>query len=167
MREAKTPPRDTSEIKAKLRSYGELQRRIDLLITRLENHMETIDTLPTPNYSGMPSGSHDGTTKAERYVERKDELEQKIDRMIQQEKELRKEVEDMIALLSDPDEQTALEMRYIDGLNWWEVTVALWGSCEDYDEHEKRYLKRTFRIHGEALQRLAAVFQPKTSPAEQ
>lgn len=167
MREATTPPRDTSEIKAKLRSYGELQRRLDLLIVRLEYHMETIDALPGPNYSGMPSGSHDNTTHAERYTERTDELEDKIANMREEEKELRQELEDMISLLSDPDEKSALEMHYIDGLNWRAVTVALWGNLEDYDEHEKRYLKRTFRIHGEALQRLAAVFQPKTLPAEQ
>lgn len=153
-------------VKAKLRSYGDLQRRIDHQVTRLENLMDTIDSLPAASYSGMLKGSSDGTTKAERYVERKDDLERRIDRMIQEERELRRSVESMIALLTDPDEQAILEMKYIDGLAWPNVCLSLFGELDDYAEGEDRYMKRTFRIHGEALQRLAAHYRDQILASE-
>ena len=161
MQDIQTRPRDTGEIKAKLKSYGALQRRIDLLITRLENLMEEIDTLPTANFSGMPSGrGQKRPTKAERYTEKKDELEQKISKLTRQERHLRKELEDMINLLADPDEQGVLEMRYIDTQGWEPIAFSLFGMLDEYEDNPERYMKRTFRVHGEALQHLAAVFPP-------
>ena len=126
--------------------------------------MDTIDSLPAASYSGMPKGSSDGTTKAERYVKRKDDLERRIDRMIQEERELRRSVESMIALLTDPDEQAVLEMKYIDGLAWPNVCLSLFGELDDYAED--RYMKRTVRIHGEALQRLAAHYRDQIVASE-
>jgi len=158
MQETQTRPRDTTPIKTKLRSYGNLQRKIEHQITRLENLMDTIDSLPATNYSGMPSGPHDGTSKAERYVEKKDELERKIRKMVKEEKQLKEELEELIALLSDPDEQAILLIRYIDCFEWEDVSFSLYGAESDYADNEERYMKRTFRLHGAALQRLAAVF---------
>jgi len=166
MQESKTQPReDTGAIKTKLKSYGDLQRRIDHLITRLENLMDTIDSLPGADYSGMPRGSSDRTSKAERYVEKKDDLEQKIDRLVLQEKVLRKELEEIASALDDPDEQAVIEMKYLDTQNWQDVAFSLFGNKDDYDDNAERYMKRTFRIHGDALQHLAAIFTPKTPPA--
>ena len=158
MQETQARPRDTEPIKTKLKSYGRLQRKIEYQITRLENLMDTIDSLPATNYSGMPSGPHDGTSKAERYVEKKDELERKIRKMVKEEKQLKEELEELIALLSDPDEQAILEIRYIDCFEWEDVSFALYGAEVDYGDNPERYMKRTFRIHGAALQRLAAVY---------
>ena len=64
------------------------------------------------------------------------------------------------------DEQTVIEMRYLDGAKWWAISAALYGSEDDYDEHEKRYLKRTFKVHGSALQSLARIDKAQT-PAEE
>lgn len=164
MREAYGQPRETDEIKAKLRSYGKLQRRLDNQITRLENLMESIDAVGSTNYSGMPAGSHDGTSRAERYVEQKDELEKKIDSMIQEERELKKELEDLIAQLDNPDEQGVLELKYIDGIEWPDVSELLFGSAEDYEDNPERYMKRTFRIHGAALQRLSRIYRGEPAP---
>ena len=63
--------------------------------------------------------------------------------------------------MEKPDEQTVLEMHYFDAANWWTVCAALHGSREDYDEHEQRYLKRTFKLHGSALQSLARIYRAK------
>lgn len=165
MQDTNTQPRNnTGEVKAKLRSYGILQRRIDHQITRLENLVETIDSIASANYSGMPSGPHDGVSKAERYVEKKDELERKIDSMIQQEKILRKEVEELIALLPDPDEQACLEMKYVDVMDWQDVAFGLFGMLAEYESHKERYMKRTFKLHGAALQRLSEICWEKRPP---
>ena len=109
----------------------------------------------TPNLTGLPSGGGDGTSKIERQVAKKDELEKKIRRMIMEERQLRKELEQLIETLKNPDEQTVIEMRYIDRAKWWTVCAALYSTEPDYNEKADKYLKRTFKLHGSALQALA------------
>lgn len=115
----------------------------------------------SPNLSGMPGGSGDGTSKTERQVVQKDELTQAINAMQQEEYDERMELELLIGKMKNPDEQTVIEMRYFDHARWWAVSAALFGDMEDYEEHEKRYLKRTFKIHGSALQSLAKIYAQK------
>lgn len=158
-------PKETERIKKKLEHYTTYQRRIDNLIERLEYLEATMGSPSTPNLSGEPSGGGDGTSKTERQVLKKLELEQQIRDMIADEERERKELEALISLMRKPDEQTVIEMRYLDGAKWWAISAALYGNETDYDEHEQRYLKRTFKIHGSALQSLAKV-ERKQNPAE-
>ncbi len=148
-------PKETDEIKQRLESYATLQRKIDNQIERLENLIATTGSPSTPNLTGLPSGGGDGTSKIERQVARKDELEEKIRRMIKEERQLRGELEQLIEKLKNPDEQTVIEMRYIDQAKWWTVCAALYSTEPDYEEKADKYLKRTFKLHGSALQALA------------
>lgn len=148
-------PKETDAIKQKLDSYATLQRKIDNQIERLENLNATMGSPSTPNLTGLPSGDGDGTSKIERQVAKKDELEKKIRRMIMEERQLRKELEQLIETLKNPDEQTVIEMRYIDRTKWWTVCAALYSTEPDYNEKADKYLKRTFKLHGSALQALA------------
>lgn len=148
-------PKETDEIKQRLESYATLQRKIDNQIVRLENLIATMSSPSTPNLTGLPSGGGDGTSKIERQVARKDELEENIRRMIKEEQQLRGELEQLIEQLKNPDEQTVIEMRYIDRAKWWKVCAALYSTEPDYEEKADKYLKRTFKLHGSALQALA------------
>ena len=147
-------PKETDKIKKKLERVATLKRRIDNLIERLEYLESTMGSASTPNLTGLPSGG-DGTSKTEREVARKDELEEKIRRMIKEERQLRRELEQLIEKLKNPDEQTVIEMRYIDRAKWWTVCAALYSTEPDYEEKADKYLKRTFKLHGSALQALA------------
>ena len=111
-------PKETDEIKQRLESYAALQRKIDNQIERLENLIATMGSPSTPNLTGLPSGGGDGTSKIERQVAKKDELEKKIRRMIMEERQLRKELEQLIETLKNPDEQTVIEIRYTDRAKW-------------------------------------------------
>ena len=148
-------PKETDEIRQRLESYATLQRKIDNQIERLENLIATMGSPSTPNLTGLPSGGGDGTSKIERQVAKKDELEAKIRRMVTEERQLRKELEQLIETLKNPDEQTVIEMRYIDRAKWWTVCAALYSTEPDYEEKADKYLKRTFKLHGSALQALA------------
>ena len=112
----------------------------------------------SPNMRGMPSGGRDGSSKVEREVIKKMELEEKLGDMYVEENRLREEIEKLIELMEKPNEQTVIEMRYLDGLKWQVISIALYGEEEDYDENEQRYLKRTFKIHGSALQTLTRIY---------
>lgn len=154
-------PKETDAIKEKLQHYATFQRRIENKIERLVYLESVMGSPSSPNLSGMPGGGGDGTSKTERQVVQKDELTQAINAMQQEEYDERMELELLIGKMKNPDEQTVIEMRYFDHARWWAVCAALFGDMEDYEEHEKRYLKRTFKIHGSALQSLAKVYTPK------
>ena len=62
----------------------------------------------SPNLSGMPGGSGDGTSKTERQVVQKDELTQAINAMQQEEYDERMELELLIGKMKNPDEQTVI-----------------------------------------------------------
>lgn len=156
---AKKQPKETDAIRAKLENYAALQRKIDNQIERLATLGDSMDSPSTPNLTGMPSGGSDGISKTERQVIRYMELNAKIDEMINEEQQLRQELDTMIDSMTNPNEQTVIQMRYLDGASWGATCAALFGSEPDYDDYEKRYQKRTFKIHGSALQALARIYR--------
>ena len=158
MSQTEKQPKETDKIKELLEAYTKYQRRIDNAEERLAFLEYTMGSPSSPNLSGMPSGSRDGTSKQEREVIKKLELEEKLRDMYAEENRKREEIEAMIELMEKPDEQTAIEMCYLDRASWRAISAALHGNEPDYDEHEQRYLKRTFKIHGSALQTLARIY---------
>ena len=156
--ETTKPQKKTAEIRALLEGYIKYQKRIDNTEERLANLESTLGAPSSSNLSGMPSGSRDRTSKQERDYLKKEELEEKLEEMYLEENRRREEIEGLIEQMEEPDEQTVIEMRYIDDANWRTISVALHGKLADYDEHEDRYLKRTFKIHGRALQTLARIY---------
>ena len=161
MNQTERQQKETDEIKALLEAYAIYQKRIDNAEERLAYLESTMGAPSSPNLSGMPSGSHDGTSKQERDLIKKLELEEKLGDMYVEENRKREEIEELIALMENPDEQTAIEMRYLDRAGWRSISAALHGNEPDYDEHEQRYLKRTFKIHGHALQSLAKIYNAR------
>ena len=153
------PPKETDEIKALLESYIKYQKRIDNTEERLAFLESTLGAPSSSNLSGMPSGSRDGSSKQERDVLKKLELEEKLQEMYEEENRRREEIEGLIEQMDEPDEQTVIEMRYLDGTDWWTISAALHGKLSNFEEYEERYLKRTFKLHGRALQTLARIYK--------
>lgn len=148
--------KETDAIRKRLEHYTTYQRRIDNLIERLDYLESVMGSVSSPNLSGLPAGG-DGTSKTERQILRKMEIEQQLRDMIDAEAKERRELEDLISCMKNPDEQTVLEMRYLDGAKWWPICDALYSAESDYDQKADKYLKRTFKIHGSALQALAKI----------
>ena len=151
-------PKQTDEIKALLESYTKFQKRIDNTEKRIECLESTMGAPSTPSYSGMPSGGRDGSSKVERDLIKKEELVEKLGELYAEENRLREEIEGLIELMEKPDEQTVIEMHYMDGAKWWPICATLYDDEPDYDDNPQRYLKRTFKIHGSALQTLARIY---------
>lgn len=157
------PPKETDEIRGLLEAYISYQKRIDNTEERLAFLEYSLGSLSSPNLSGMPTGSRDGSSKQEREVLKKLELEERLRDMYAEENRKREEIEELIERMEKPNEQTAIEMRYIDRASWRAISAALHGNEPDYDEHEKRYLKKTFKIHGSALQTLARIYRERVA----
>lgn len=163
---AEKKAKETDAVKNKLESYAVLKRMIRNKNKRLQTLEASIGSTSSPGLSGMPGGGGDGTSTVERFAIKKDSLERSIKRMQREERELLDELEALIDHLTDPDELSVIEMHYIDGLKWWPVCAALFAEEEDYEEKADKYLKRTFRIHGSALQALARVYNGEEAQDE-
>lgn len=150
--------RETDDVRAFLEAYRILQRRIDNTERRIEALELSMGTPSGPNLSGMPSGGRGDSSKVEREVIRKAELEDRIRTLYAEENRHREEIEDLIDRLERPEQQTAIEMRYIDGARWDAVSAALYSDEADYEQREQKYLKRTFKVHGAALLALARIY---------
>lgn len=159
MSQTEKQPKQTDEIKKLLAAYKNLQKRIDNTEKRKECLEISMGAPSTSNYSGMPGGSRDNSSKQERDTIKKEELEEKLGDLYAEENDRREEIEELIEQMEKPNEQTVIEMHYIDGEKWWNICASLFEDEPDYEENAKRYLKRTFRIHGSALQTLARIYK--------
>lgn len=162
----KKKPKETDEIKAFLNTYSKFSKRIYNAEVRLDALELTMYETAHPNLSGMPGGSGDSGGRQERIVVSIEELKQKIGDLNREENRYREEIEEMVELMEKPDEQTVMEMRYLDGFGWSSISATLYGEEPDYDEYEKRYLKRTFKLHGSALQSLAKIYEARKGGGE-
>lgn len=158
-------PKETDAVRAKLDSYAALQRKIDNQLQRLQALEASIGSTSSPTLTGMPGGSGKRESEEDRYVTKKDDLKRKIEKLEQEERDLLDELEAMIDQLKDPDQQTVLEMRYIDRLPWRPICAALYSAEPDYEENTEKYLKRTFKRHGSALVSLARIYKAKEAEA--
>lgn len=158
MTKAKGQPKETDEIRELLEAHPKLQKRIDNTEKRLACFDLTMGAPATQKLTGMPGGGRDGSSKTERDYIRKEELEAKLADMYAEENRRREEIEGLIELMEKPDEQTVIEMHYLDNAKWWPICAALYEDEPDYEENPKRYLKRTFKLHGSALQTLARIY---------
>ena len=158
--------KETDEIRALLTGFGDFQDKIDLAEGRLE-YLEYKSYSPSgSNLSGMPGGTRDGTSKQERDYIRKEEQKEKLEEMYAEESRRREEIEGLIECMKKPKEQTVIEMRYLDRTPWNAINAVLHGDEPDFDEETLRYLKRTFKIHGHALQSLARIYNEQKSASE-
>ena len=134
------------QLKKKLKSYRAIQQERQHLQREIERVEATLDGLKAPSWDGMPHGSgvSDPVLQA---VEQYDTL---LCRHRAQEAALAAalvEVETLIASLDDPTQRDLLRYRYIDGLTWEAVCVAInysWRGTHD--------------IHGVALDKLLEKF---------
>ena len=159
--ETEKKPKITDAVKKKLESYAALQRKIDNQVQRLNMLEASMGSASTSKITGMPGGGGNGESKIERLIIKKDELVYKIKKLRREELELLDELEALIEQLQNPDEQTVIEMHYIDGLRWWPISKALFGNEPDYEENAQKYLKRCHKIHGSALLTLAKIYKPE------
>lgn len=129
-------------LKNKLKSYRAIQQERQHLQKEIERVEATLDGLKSPSWDGMPRGS-DVSDPVLQAVEQYDTL---LCRHRAQEAALAAalvEVETLIASLDDPTQRDLLRYRYIDGLTWEAVCVAInysWRGTHD--------------IHGAALDKL-------------
>lgn len=120
--------------------------------------LETLQRLPDP-------------TNSQR-VRMKDLEEKQIPEGIRTEQELGAQLRDLMDEAfrncpggpeSSAKRRAIIELRYMNLLNWTEVSETIYGEAADYDRKKQAYLRQTFRIHREAVKLLDAALQRRSS----
>lgn len=151
-------------VKVWLLRYQAVERAIDNEIERLEMLEARLQTVSSPRLDGMPHGTpmHDRTGTL---IAQKQELEEKIRHMIREQTDRRHEIEKYVNRLQIADEKAVILMRYIDGEQWKDVSMMLFGAKDDFLDREDSYLRRVTKLHGRALQNLAEIMK-ENCPAD-
>lgn len=128
-----------------LRSYRKAVRREQEILDEIQQ-LRMDKMFPSVVNDGMPKGSKQSDLSE--YVAKVDELIQELKNERFKKIKLMDDILYSISVLEDDDEKSVLRLRYIKGVRWEDICVAI-----DYS------WKQTHRIHSRALKNLQI---PKT-----
>lgn len=128
-----------------LRSYQKAVRREQEILEEIQQ-LRMDKMFPSVVNDGMPKGSKQSDLSE--YIAKVDELIQELKNERFKKIKLMDDILYSISVLEDEDEKTVLRLRYIKGVRWEDICVAI-----DYS------WKQTHRIHSRALKNLQI---PKT-----
>lgn len=131
--------------KERLRQYQQLKREKDMLEEKLEELESAMTSPRIQKLDGMPQGQPQGGSLMDLLVEQHLALKNLYASKLRELNDTLLDIETAIESLTDPTERNLMRLRYIDGLRWEEVTVAIGYSWQ-----------QTHRIHARALERLRA-----------
>lgn len=142
--------------KQQLKDYKRLRKEIECEQERLEMIEVKILGISSKNSDGMPRSSSSEYDKMATQIAYKTDIENNLAQLLQKEKSKRMEIEkEIVERLEYPDERMLIRLRYIDGLSWREISELLFSKRRDYYEDEEKYKRRVYRIHGNALVKMA------------
>lgn len=139
-----------------MKDYKRLRKEIECEQERLEMIEVKILGISSKNSDGMPRSSSSEYDKMATQIAYKTDIENNLAQLLQKEKSKRMEIEkEIVERLEYPDERMLIRLRYIDGLSWREISELLFSKRRDYYEDEEKYKRRVYRIHGNALVKMA------------
>ncbi len=148
------------KVKTWLQHYGDLQREIENEIQLYETIEARTSGPRSSHLDGLPHGngfSGDSLGGAVGYL---DDIRRRIAKLQNDATEARHKIESYVQQIhgrGGADMRGCVRFRYLLCLPWADVNNALWGAKVDYLDKEDSYLRRTMKIHGDALQFLADI----------
>ncbi len=143
-------------MKEYLRKYRALREEIETEQERLQMITEKMLGSSKGIGDGMPRGNVKDPNVLVLQLSIKDDLKEKLNALIQEERRERAFIEDELqSKLDSPQERNVIRLYYIDRLEWPEVGKVMFSKKRDFYEDEDKYMRRVYRIHGNALEKLA------------
>ena len=143
-----------------LSRYRENESALDDLIERIAVLRSRLESPKSVALSGMPHGSRSEHDPFIRTLAKIDDLEARAQDLLAVSRILYRELNDNIDQITGKgwaDKKCVLRCRYIDGFKWDEVCEILFSRKPDFEEKQETYLRRTFRIHNDALEALQEI----------
>ncbi len=138
-----------------LNAYREGERDIAAQHDALERLITKIEGVGAVIITDMPRSPSPPTDRMTDLIAQKIELEESISTDVQEHTRQRKHITATIKKLRSADEKAVLRFRYLLGMNWVDVTNAMYGDQVDYLNKEDSYIRRVLKIHGRALMSMA------------
>lgn len=155
---------DTQAVKDRLNAYREADQDISNQTELLERLISRMEGLGAKEITDMPRSPSPSVDRISGLMNQKIEIEQCIAEDVTALEAERKEIEKILKHLKRADERAVIRLRYLVGLEWYEVADAMFGGKTDYLDKEESYLKRVFRLHGSALVSIAAYLKEAAEP---
>ena len=150
----------TNAIKERLNGHRKLLEKLATMQAELEYLRNPGPKVPklshTPRGGGLPG---DPVAEATAQII---ELEA---RMAQKREEIEAdwtELEPFVGQLQ-PMETLVINLRYMHGAEWPQISRIIYGKADDYEVEIDRYLNKTFKIHGRALLTLSEIWPTSAS----
>lgn len=143
------------KVKEWLSRFAENERQLDNLMERIETLRSRLGAPGAPTLSGMPRSGGNGVDMIGRKLIAIEALEEQVQRLLARSRHLYAEINGEIDKITGkgwPDLRAVLKMRYLDLASWEEINAMLWASKANFADCKESYIRRTLRIHTEALE---------------
>jgi len=142
-------------VKEWLQAYRGNQEHIDKQLDKLRTMKARMMSVGAQELTDMPKAPNASNDRMTEYVIRVENLELSIQNEIAVQEESRKVICDLIKQLEKPEEMRIIQDRYLYCMEWSEVLERLYKSDEKYVQNIEAYRRRMFRVHEDALLKMA------------
>ena len=146
---------DDEAVKARLYEYRDIAKEIESQSERLERLKAKMFGVGAQAITDMPRTPSPDFDRMTGLLQQKDELEVEIRDAIERQRTEREYLEGVIKHLRRSEERTVIRVRYFDCASWNDVVDLMFGDCPDLLEKEDGYLRRVYKLHGQALYSMA------------
>lgn len=142
---------DVEAVKTRLYEYREIAKEIDTQSERLERLKSKMYGVGAQAITDMPRAPSPAHDRISDLVQQKEELEKEIQEAIERQRSEREFLEGVIKHLRRSEERAVIRIRYFDCASWNDVVDLMFGDKPDLLEKEDGYLRRVYKLHGQAL----------------
>lgn len=147
----------TTEIQSWLSSYSAARREAALLRARADVLRMRASSPASSKIDGLPHAAGFDGDRIGGAVGMVDEVEREAEELERKATEIYREIDDAVRKLEGPravEWRTLIRLKYLDACEWSDVNFLLFGDRANFSEKEDTFLRRTFRLHTEALAEL-------------
>ena len=142
-------------VKEWLQAYRSNEERIDRQLDRLRTLKARMMSVGAQELSDMPRPPSSPKDRMAEYVIQVESLEISIQNDIAVQEQSRKVIYDLINHLEKPEERLVIQNRYLYGMEWSDVLEKLYRQDKKYAQHMASYRRRMYRVHEDALAKMA------------
>lgn len=146
---------DVEAVKARLYEYRDIAKEIDSQSERLERLKAKMYGVGAQAITDMPRTPSPDFDRTAGLIQQKEELEREIREAVERQRSEREYLEDVVKHLRRSEERTVIRVRYFDCASWNDVVDLMFGDSPDLLEKEDSYLRRVYKLHGQALYGMA------------
>lgn len=163
----------TGLVKERLRQYGECARELADLAERRGVLRARAISPKASNLDGMPHSEGFSSDRLGALMGQLEQIDHEVESKKAETKRLYHDLDAYIGRIKAarrrgwPDRRAVLQMRYLDLASWSETAAMLFSQKADFEDRQESYLRRTHRIHAEALMELAELDTAETETAGQ